>query len=80
MAKNLFSAIKEAGELTNDDENIYYVILYEKIGKNFFKQIMRSDNGYAFYPEERDSWLERKVQRLSGKIEEWFEVRLSYIK
>lgn len=73
-AQNLLDAIKETGNLCEKDKNLYRVCLYERVAKNEYRQIMRSNDGMSFHPENTSDYLVRSTYKVNGKTIESFEI------
>ena len=73
-AYNLFDAIMESEKLCIDDDNLYCVCLYERVAKNEYRQIMRSNDGVYFHIEGSSDYLTRSTYKVNGKTYESFEI------
>ena len=74
-AQNLLDAIKESEDFCKYDENLSSVWLYERVAKNEYRQIMRSNDGISFHAEEDVCYLIRSTYKIKGETFESFETR-----
>ena len=73
-SKNILDAMKEVIDICKCDEHIYCVCVFENITKTSdYKQIIRSDNSFSFYPEESLYNIRRNTQRICKETIEFFE-------
>lgn len=75
-AQNLLDAMLESEDFCRDDDNLYCVCLYERVAKNEYRQIMRSNDGMYFHVEGSSDYLVRSTYRIKGEVFESFEIRL----
>ena len=74
-AQNLLDAMLESEDFCKDDDNLYCVCLYERVAKNEYKQIMRSNDGMYFHVEGSSDYLIRSTYKIRGETFESFEIR-----
>ena len=78
-AQDLLRALKEVTNLCKGDQDIYMVILHERVGNgNEYKMIMKSYDGKLFCVEEPSGHWEwetvvRNAQEVNGETVESFE-------
>ena len=78
-AQDLLRALKEVTNLCKGDQNIYMVILHERVGNgNEYKMIMKSYDGKLFCVEEPSGHWEwetvvRNTREVNGETIESFE-------
>ena len=73
-AQNLLDAMLESEDFCKDDDNLYCVCLYERVAKNEYRQIMRSNDGMYFHVEGSSDYLVRSTYKIKGETFESFRI------
>lgn len=73
-SKDIMGVMTETQSLLYDEEELFCACVYEKIPKtNDYKQILRTDNRFSFYPNTACYNLRRHADKVVGEIDEWYE-------